>query len=267
MLRDGSPSAPQEPSPSDALLSVPRGADEVAGGEGLPWATLPPVVSTADDSDADLQRARAPGQRAGGPVRRAVRGAERAGDRAARSLARGPAPHVADPPLAPSQPCALGRTRWRCGGRSLGARRTGWDPVELVRVRPVPMRRRVVMLCDVSQSMQAQVPAYFHLMRALCLVVGGEAFAFGTAPDPAHAGAAAPFGGVGRRPRQRAGDRPVRRHADRGEPERAARLPPRQRRARGDRRDRLGRLGQRAPGPSSRRRWPGSAAVRTGWCG
>jgi hypothetical protein len=60
------------------------------------------------------------------------------------------------------------------------ARRTGWEPVELVRVAPVPRQRKVVMLCDVSQSMQPQVTAYFHLMRALATVAGGETFAFAT---------------------------------------------------------------------------------------
>ena len=60
------------------------------------------------------------------------------------------------------------------------ARRTGWEPVELVRVAPVPRPRKVVMLCDVSQSMQPQVTAYFHLMRALATVAAGETFAFAT---------------------------------------------------------------------------------------
>ena len=36
------------------------------------------------------------------------------------------------------------------------------------------------MLCDVSQSMQAQATAYFHLMRALTLTVDAEVFAFAT---------------------------------------------------------------------------------------
>jgi uncharacterized protein with von Willebrand factor type A (vWA) domain len=36
------------------------------------------------------------------------------------------------------------------------------------------------MLCDVSASMQPQIAAYFHLMRALTMVAGGEAFAFAT---------------------------------------------------------------------------------------
>jgi len=60
------------------------------------------------------------------------------------------------------------------------SRRTGWEPVELVRVHPVLKPRKVVMLCDVSQSMQPQIAAYFHLMRALTVVAGGEAFAFAT---------------------------------------------------------------------------------------
>jgi len=60
------------------------------------------------------------------------------------------------------------------------SRSTGWEPIELVRVRAVQKPRRVVMLCDVSQSMQAQATAYFHLMRALALTVDAEVFAFAT---------------------------------------------------------------------------------------
>jgi uncharacterized protein with von Willebrand factor type A (vWA) domain len=59
------------------------------------------------------------------------------------------------------------------------ARRTGWEPVQLVRVGPRYAPRRVLMLCDVSRSMQAQATAYLHLMRGLALR-GGETFAFGT---------------------------------------------------------------------------------------
>lgn len=174
------PSSPQEPSPSDALLSVPRGADEVAGGEGLPWATLPPVVSTADDSDSDLQ---VPERLASELEALSDVPFEELSEQETEQLGRWLENRLRTWPTRRSRrrspahsgaQVALRRTLAR-------SRRTGWDPVELVRVRPVPMRRRVVMLCDVSQSMQAQVPAYFHLMRALCLVVGGEAFAFGTA--------------------------------------------------------------------------------------
>jgi hypothetical protein len=60
------------------------------------------------------------------------------------------------------------------------ARRTGWEPIELVRTRSVQKRRRVVMLCDVSQSMQSYAAAYLHLMRAVALTTDAEVFAFAT---------------------------------------------------------------------------------------
>jgi uncharacterized protein with von Willebrand factor type A (vWA) domain len=60
------------------------------------------------------------------------------------------------------------------------SRRTGWEPVHLVRTRPVRKPRRVVMLCDVSQSMQTQAAAYLHLMRALAMIADAEVFAFAT---------------------------------------------------------------------------------------
>jgi uncharacterized protein with von Willebrand factor type A (vWA) domain len=60
------------------------------------------------------------------------------------------------------------------------ARRTGWEPIELISRKPVYKPRRVVMLCDVSQSMQVQATAYLHLMRALALTAYAELFAFGT---------------------------------------------------------------------------------------
>jgi uncharacterized protein with von Willebrand factor type A (vWA) domain len=60
------------------------------------------------------------------------------------------------------------------------ARRTGWEPIELVRTRPVRKHRRVVMLCDVSQSMQSYAAAYLHLMRAVALTTDAEVFAFAT---------------------------------------------------------------------------------------
>ena len=60
------------------------------------------------------------------------------------------------------------------------SRRTGWEPVRLVHERPVDRPRRIVLLCDVSQSMQAQATAYLHLMRAFALRAGAEVFAFAT---------------------------------------------------------------------------------------
>jgi hypothetical protein len=60
------------------------------------------------------------------------------------------------------------------------ARRTGFEPIDLVYVAQVPKPRRVVMLCDVSQSMESYAMAYFHLMRAAALATQAEVFAFAT---------------------------------------------------------------------------------------
>ncbi len=60
------------------------------------------------------------------------------------------------------------------------ARRTGWEAITLVRTRPARRPRRVVLLCDVSRSMQPQATAYLHLMRALATGADAEASAFAT---------------------------------------------------------------------------------------
>lgn len=60
------------------------------------------------------------------------------------------------------------------------ARRTGWEPIEIVRSRPGVRPRRVLMLCDVSRSMHATTTAYLHLMRSAALHTPTEVFAFGT---------------------------------------------------------------------------------------
>ena len=63
------------------------------------------------------------------------------------------------------------------------SRRTGWDPVRLMRTRPCRRPRRIVVLCDVSGSMQPYTTIYLHLMRAAALrgTAGRpEVFAFAT---------------------------------------------------------------------------------------
>jgi uncharacterized protein len=60
------------------------------------------------------------------------------------------------------------------------SRRTGWEPVRLVRAGPVHRPRRVVAVCDVSRSMQAHTVPYLHLMRALARTADAEVFAFAT---------------------------------------------------------------------------------------
>ena len=170
---------PGDADDGDALTSVPRATRDSASGEGLPWATLPSVVGSADDSDSGAE---VPELSASALQGLADVPFEELDDRETEQLGRWLAEQLHTWPSRRSRRRASGP-----GGREVAlratlarSRRTGFDPVELVRVRPVPCPRRVVMLCDVSQSMQAQVPAYFQLLRALAQRPGGEAFAFAT---------------------------------------------------------------------------------------
>jgi hypothetical protein len=168
------------PTTGDRLASVPAANEEGEDdGGGLPWITLPPAVAETDEETAalsvplrlpsavesladrpfeDLDAAQL--ALLDGWLRDAVR-------RWPRRRTRREAIHPAGPRV------ALRPTIAR-------ARRTGWEPIDLVRVRQVRKPRRVVMLCDVSQSMQAQAAAYLHLMRALAVVADAEVFAFAT---------------------------------------------------------------------------------------
>lgn len=63
------------------------------------------------------------------------------------------------------------------------SRSTGWESVLLARIRPRRRPRRVLLLCDVSRSMQPYAAIYLHLMRAAVLRRAGghpEVFAFST---------------------------------------------------------------------------------------
>jgi uncharacterized protein with von Willebrand factor type A (vWA) domain len=63
------------------------------------------------------------------------------------------------------------------------SRATGWESVILARTRPRRHPRRVVLVCDVSRSMQPYAAVYLHLMRAAVLRQRGirpEVFAFST---------------------------------------------------------------------------------------
>jgi len=177
------PHARRRPRASDsgdeAFSALPgtRGDDE--DGKGLPWVTLPKVISTAAGSDSAL---------------------------AVPERAPSPLDGLADTPFDELDPSELAQVgawlrsaleRWPArrsrrmdrhpAGRRIAlratlalARRTGWEPIDLVFNRQVTKPRRVVMLCDVSQSMQAYTAAYFHLMRAVTVGTDAEVFAFAT---------------------------------------------------------------------------------------
>lgn len=60
------------------------------------------------------------------------------------------------------------------------SRRTGYEPVHLVRTGPARRRRRLVLFCDVSRSMLAYADVYLHLMRAAVRAGDAEVFVFST---------------------------------------------------------------------------------------
>jgi uncharacterized protein len=175
------PDAPTQPGRGDDRYApVPAATDTTESGGGLPWATLPPAVDEAEDADTDLVT---PQRRPSAAEALADRPFEELdaeqlallGDWLREALRDWPARRsrrqVRDPA---GHRIALRPTMAR-------ARRTGWEPIHLVRVRPVRRPRPVVMFCDVSQSMQAQIPAFLLLMRALSDVAHAETFAFATA--------------------------------------------------------------------------------------
>ncbi|GLY15164.1 VWA domain-containing protein [Kineosporia rhizophila] len=172
---------PARRSASGTNQAVPS-SPETSGSEtdsGLPWATLPPVVAEAEDSESPLQ---IPHRLPSHLAERATQPFEQLSENDLRQLGAWLENTIAQWPTRRSR-----RVSPRPDGRQITlrhtmirARRTAWEPVELVRVKPRTKPRRVVMLCDVSGSMQAPSVAYLHLMRALVLRTDAEAFAFAT---------------------------------------------------------------------------------------
>ncbi|MET8153644.1 VWA domain-containing protein [Actinoplanes sp. NPDC049668] len=160
----------------ESFVSLPADHGAPDSG-GLPWATLPPVVADADG----------PAGERGTPDRRPSALAGLA-DRPFEELDAAQVALLGERLRAAAWPTRrTRRQRTGAAGRRIAlrptltrARRTGWEPVALVRSRPVRRPRRVVLLCDVSQSMQAQAAAYLHLMRAFAAVADAEVFAFAT---------------------------------------------------------------------------------------
>lgn len=163
----------------DVLASLPGASSEQRPGDALPWATLPPVVAGADEPDGSLAVPdRLPNDVSG----LAEVPFEHLDAREMELLGTWLRSLVADWPTRRSRRLAAGPRGRRIAVRATvqRSRRTGWEPLRLVRERAIDKPRRVVMLCDVSQSMQAQAQAYFHLMRALALAADAEVFAFAT---------------------------------------------------------------------------------------
>ena len=164
----------------DSYASVPgpASADDETG-SGLPWVTLPPTVGEADDSDSLFAvPERLPSEVAG----LADVPFEQLSPAQVEMLGRWIETALRVWPTKRSRRMSPSRAGHRIAIRATIARsrRTGWEPIHLVHVKPVDKPRRVVMLCDMSQSMQAQAAAYLHLMRALVIASDAEVFAFAT---------------------------------------------------------------------------------------
>ena len=164
----------------DSYASVPgpSSVDDEAGA-GLPWVTLPPAVGEAEDSDSLFAvPERLPSEVAG----LADVPFEQLTPAQLEMLGRWIETAMRVWPTRRSRRTSPSRSGHRIAIRATIARsrRTGWEPIRLVHVKAVDKPRRVVMICDVSQSMQAQAAAYLHLMRALVLASDAEVFAFAT---------------------------------------------------------------------------------------
>lgn len=89
-------------------------------------------------------------------------------------------------PIAPPMRSARRRVRslrgtsWDIRATARAARRTGGDPVKRVMRSASEKPRRVVLLADVSGSMEPYARVYLHLMRGAVRALGSEAFAFAT---------------------------------------------------------------------------------------
>lgn len=172
-------STPVSDDEDDAFARLPAAAATEAEGGGLPWLTLPAITADTHDSDTSLSiPERLPSSRqamADTPF-------DELDDAELDRLAGWLDEALRDWPLRRSRRLAAHAHGHQIALRPtlIRARRTGFEPIHLVRTRPQSKPRRIVMLCDVSQSMQPYARAYLHLMRALTVTTEAEAFAFAT---------------------------------------------------------------------------------------
>jgi uncharacterized protein with von Willebrand factor type A (vWA) domain len=164
----------------DVHVRLPAETDQAGAGGGLPWATLPAAVrQEGEESDSAL---RLPERRPGTDPGLADRPFEELSARQVEELGAALRAAVADWPARRTRRHSVHPAGRRVALRPTiaRARRTAWEAVEIVREKPLRQPRRVVLLCDVSQSMRAQAAAYLHLMRAFAVVTDAEVFAFAT---------------------------------------------------------------------------------------
>lgn len=168
-----------------AASSVPstgRRGESGPQADGLPWATRPPSVRAAgvgDDDAADIPDVL--------PSRIVARGDDSFDtfDEAdLRLIGRWLERSVARWPTRRTMRRETDRHGKRVDLRATirASRTTGWEPVVLARTRSRRQRRRIVLVCDISRSMQPYAAVYLHLIRAAAVRNGirPEVFVFST---------------------------------------------------------------------------------------
>jgi uncharacterized protein len=160
-----------------------RGSDGGSGdGDGLPWTTMPASISAAEFSDSGIAVPDALPSRL---IARADEPFERFDEDDLRRIGTWLEQMSARWPRRRSL-----RREVHRGGRRIdvresmrSSRTTGYEVLRLARTRRRNPPRRVVLVCDVSQSMRPYAAIYLHLMRAAALRQNGirpEVFAFST---------------------------------------------------------------------------------------
>lgn len=184
VFEDGVPGAETTPAPAtlrvrDESPDLPDGGDEPEGAAsgGLPWATLSSSGESNDEEAHEL-----PELSPSDLESRAEEPFERLSDAECALLGEWLAAVRLRLPRRITRRRRLGGSSGKVALRATlaRARRTGWEPVELVRERPQRRPRPVVVLCDVSGSMRAQAAGHLQLARALASMTQTEVFTFGT---------------------------------------------------------------------------------------
>ena len=158
------------------------GRDEAVAEGGLPWSTLPASVTSSRTHDGET---RIPDTLPSRFVARADQPFDQFDSEDLRLIGRWLEYAVARWP----QRHSMRRESHRHGKRVdlretiKQSRATGWETMRVARTRSRAHPRRVVLVCDVSRSMQPYAGVYLHLMRAAALRQKGirpEVFAFST---------------------------------------------------------------------------------------
>lgn len=177
LTRNAAPAARRE---DDVQLPLPSANPKGNADGGLPWATLPPPVEARDEPGEDAPAV--PEMRPGSCLALAERPFDELDAGQLEALAALLAAELHRWPRRRSRRHAIDPRGRRIDLRNTIAqsRRTAFEPLTVVRERPLRRPRRAVLLCDVSGSMRAQTAAYLHLMRAFTTVTRAEVFAFAT---------------------------------------------------------------------------------------